>query len=228
MHVLHLQIEGSFRAILLADKALSEEEKVQEGLKHEMKIRDEAVRALEEEKIQLQVCAFVTVSSWMIYLCLLCYQEHQSHMREVFERSLTEQKEEFARQQEQMQADLKQNFDESMREKERLLKEGFHEHAKLMESELQAAHAEQQRLVEESAKRQAEMQQQLTETMDRMTRERQESERRLQTAIDDARAQQASGGIFSMIGKVIDLAVPLARTVSALASTSKPGPGSKK
>ncbi len=186
MHVLHLQIEESFRAILLADKALSEEEKVQEGLKHEMKIREDTVRALEEEKNQLQVCTFVTKSSCMIYLCLLCYQEHQSHMRELFERSLTEQKEEFARQQEQMQADLKHDFYESMCEKERLLKEGFHEHAKLMEGELRSAHAEQQHLVEESAKRQAEMQEQLKVVMEKMTQDAATADR--DNGQDDTRA----------------------------------------
>ncbi len=70
------------------------------------------------------------------------------------------------------------------------------------------------------------MQQQLTETMDRMTRERQESETRLQMAIDDAKKKWAAGGIFDVIGRVLSKAVPFLngpKKTPSPASSSKPG-----
>ncbi len=214
MHVGRFQIKGSFQAILLADKALSEEERAQEQLKREMKVHEDALRALEEEKLQLQVGTLETASSRMVHMCLLCYQEQRKKMQDVFEKNLTEQKEEFARQQEQMQADLKSDYDERMRERERLLQEGFSEKAKQMEEELLAAQAEQKRLVEESAKRQREMQQQLTEAMNRMTLERQESEKRLQDAINNANTNPPRPILGKLGAAVVLRERPLIRAIN--------------
>ena len=53
--VISLQIDDTFRSILQADEALTQEEKIQAELKHEKEDALRASEALEKEKVMLQV-----------------------------------------------------------------------------------------------------------------------------------------------------------------------------